>query len=132
MNQVPDPTEDEIFASSDPFGADTPSPFGDGSVAFGAASPSFGMPTDPSPPPGPHAAHLRVTCFEVQHRLQVYLDGELPVPQHRAVTAHLGACPPCQRAHTFQIQLRSVVATKAFDPMPDDVRARITRALGFD
>ena len=132
MNHVPDPTEAEIFASSDPFGVDQHSPFGDGSQAFGERAQAFGDPVGPAALPSPHSAHLRVTCFEVQHRLQVYLDGELPVPQHRALTAHLGACPPCQRAHTFQIQLRSVVATKAFDPMPEDVRARITRALGLD
>ena len=131
MNQVPDPTEAEIFASSDPFGADQESPFGDGSQAFGPGAP-FGGRAGPADLTSAHSAHLRVTCFEVEHRLQVYLDGELPVPQHRALTAHLGACPPCQRAHTFQLQLRSVVATKAFDPMPEDVRARITRALGLD
>ncbi len=131
MNQVPDPTEADIFASSDPFGTGQSSPFGDGSPTFGEGPSAFDA-TPAAPPPSPHSAHLRVTCFEVQHRLQVYLDGELPVPQHRALTAHLGACPPCQRAHTFQIQLRSVVATKAFDPMPADVKDRITRALGLD
>jgi len=30
------------------------------------------------------------------------------------------------------MQLRTTVRTKALDPMPEDVRERITRALGFE
>jgi len=30
------------------------------------------------------------------------------------------------------MQLRTTVASKALDPMPEDVRKRITQALGFE
>ena len=124
MSNPPDPTEAEIFAQSDPFGSG-PSPFGGSATGLGAPAPS----SQPSGF-GPTPAHA--SCLEVHRSLAVFIDGELSAPQHRAVDAHLTSCGPCQRVHAFQVQLRSVVATKAIDPMPDDVRARITRALGFD
>ncbi len=126
MNGTPEPTEADIFANSDPFGsgpspfdADT-APYAERDSATAAATPSFS------------ALRADVSCIAVHRSLEVFMDGELPAPQHRAVTEHLTACPPCQRVHTFQVQLRSVVAAKAIDPMPEEVRARITRALGFD
>jgi mycothiol system anti-sigma-R factor len=124
MNQVPDPTEAEIFASSDPFGqAGSAFSSGSGSAAFGATAPQPNLASTPGP---------AVTCVEVHRSMHIFLDGELSAPQHRALSDHLTACPPCRRAHSFQVELRSVVATKAIDPMPDDVRARIVRALGFE
>lgn len=126
MSNPPDPTEAEIFAQSDPFGSG-PSPFGGSAVTPGAAASS------PATEPSAFAAQeAHASCIEVHRSLEVFIDGELSAPQHRAVTAHLTVCGPCQRVHAFQVQLRSVVATKAIDPMPDEVRARITRALGFE
>ena len=125
MSNPPDPTEAEIFANADPFGSG-PSPFDGPSMATGADSPAA------TPTPGFAPLEIRASCLEVHRSLEIFMDGELSAPQHRAVTAHLTVCPPCQRVHAFQVQLRNVVATKAIDPMPDDVRARITRALGFD
>lgn len=71
-------------------------------------------------------------CLEIQNSLSFFLDGELTSVQQQAVSNHVELCPPCQRAQMFQTQLRTVVAEKAIDPMPADVRARITQALGFD
>lgn len=126
MSKPPDPTEAEIFAQSDPFGSG-PSPFGAPAMIPGTAS---STPAPDSSGFAPRAVHA--SCLEVHRSLEVFIDGELAAPQHRAVTAHLTVCGPCQRVHAFQVQLRSVVATKAIDPLPDEVRARITRALGFE
>lgn len=126
MNGTPEPTEADIFANSDPFGSG-PSPFDAGTSPYVEGAPTIGAATSSF-----SATRADLSCIAVHRELEVFMDGELPAPQHRAVSEHLTACPPCQRVHTFQVQLRSVVAAKAIDPMPEDVRARITRALGFD
>ncbi len=115
------PSQDDVFAASPPFAS-----AGDGFVSV---------------PVPPAAAHVplsiqglqqpEVLCHQVHPNLGFYLDGELDPTSNAAVQTHLGTCGSCQTAQAFQMQLRSTLATKVFDPMPDDVRDRITKALGF-
>ena len=117
------PSQGAVFAAADPFGA--------------ADTPFLGIdgfsPTGPLPLTGPlEYSSIEATCIDVHRSLSVFLDGELALPQAQAVGQHLASCGSCQSAQAFQMQLRTTVATKTFDPMPDDVRARITKALGFE
>ena len=134
MNEdhIPTPSESEVFAVSQPFAESTKSsPFGltalpfAGVDAFNPAGPVPAMEATPG-------ASVEASCLEVHRSLSVYLDGELALSQQNAVRSHLAICGPCQTAQAFQMQFRTTVASKAFDPMPEDVRARITRALGFE
>lgn len=134
MNEdhIPRPSESDVFAASQPFAKSTePSPFGLTAVpfagvdAFNAAGPIPAMEQSPG-------ISIEASCLDVHRSLSVYLDGELAMTQQNAVRAHLSVCGPCQTAQAFQMQVRTTVASKAFDPMPEDVRARITRALGFE
>ena len=118
------PNQDDVFAASQPFAN-----AGDGFVAVDAFDP--GGPRVISSPFGRSPAET--SCASVLNSLSRYLDGELGAAEAAAVQHHLGICGACQTAQAFQMQLRSrVAATKALDPMPDDVRARITKALGFE
>ncbi len=116
------PSQDAVFAASPPFAS-----AGDGFVAIdtgGLRGPE--VPSSPlSQAPG------GMSCMEVHRNLGVYLDGELAPSQAAEIQQHLAWCGSCQTAQAFQMQYRSTLAAKAFDPMPDDVRARITKALGF-
>jgi len=121
--QVPaPPTQSQVFAASDPF---TDKPFL-GIDGFNPAGPL------PIVSPIPQHQQLEATCLDVHRSLSVYLDGELAFHQADAVRRHLAVCGACQSAQAFQMQLRTTVASKALDPMPADVRERITRALGID
>jgi len=126
MNQDPQqqPSQDAVFAASEPFAAAS-QPLFHGVDAFNPAGPQ------PVFAPLPDAP-LQATCLDVHRSLSVYLDGELAPAQADAVRARIAECGCCQSAQAFQMQLRTTVRTKALDPMPDEVRARITRALGFD
>lgn len=117
------PNQDDVFAASPPFAN-----AGDGFMAVDAFNP--GGPQVVSTPLG--QAPVEASCMDVHRSLGVFLDGELLPSQSAAVHQHLGVCGACQTAQAFQMQLRSTLATKAFDPVPDDVRARISKALGFD
>lgn len=131
-NNQPDagPSQSEVFAAAQPFGAPT------GPAHAAANEPFLGVdafnPAGPVPLVSMPDTALQASCLDVHRSLSVYLDGELAVPQQAAVAAHLSVCGPCQTAQAFQMQVRSTVAAKALDPMPDDVRARITKALGFE
>lgn len=117
------PNQDDVFAASPPFAN-----AGDGFIGIDAFNP-----TGPQVASSPlNYAADSATCLDVHRSLGVYLDGELAPSQAAAVQHHLGGCGACQTAQAFQMQYRSTLAAKAFDPMPDDVRDRITRALGFE
>jgi anti-sigma factor (TIGR02949 family) len=119
----PQPSQSDVFAASQPFTASS-EPFL-GIDGFNPAGPMpLVAPLQQSP--------IKASCLDVHRSLSVFLDGELTLPQANAVSAHLTVCGPCQSAQAFQMQLRTTVASKALDPMPEDVRARITQALGFE
>jgi len=125
------PSQSDVFAAAQPF-------TGPSGPAYAASSQPF-LGVDAFNPSGPvplmaplPEASLRASCLEVYRSLSVYLDGELALPQQNAVQSHLAVCGACQTAQAFQMQVRSTVALKALEPMPEDVRARITKALGFE
>lgn len=129
MSMQQEPSENDIFAMSDPFSGAAAQAFS-GVDAFSPGGPVPVFATAPNAPIEMPA--LQASCLEMQNSIPFFLDGELTAAQQQAVQNHVDLCPPCQRAQLFQTQLRTVVAEKAIDPMPEDVRARITRALGFD
>lgn len=120
-----DVNQSAVFAASDPFSA-ADQPF----LGIDGFNPAGPLPL--SSPLGPQAQSVEASCLDVHRSLAVFLDGELAISQANAVQRHLGTCGACQSAQAFQMQLRTTVASKALDPMPDDVRERITRALGFE
>jgi hypothetical protein len=129
MNELPEPTEHEIFLASEGFGppAEAISRFS----GFDALAPGGPVPTFDHVDPV-EQADMSVTCGAVQRNLQLHLDGELVPAQHLLIANHLSSCLACQSAQLFQTQLRTVVAQKALDPVPDELRTRIARALGIE
>lgn len=131
QDDKPIPSQSDVFAAATPFAE----PSGPAHAAM--SEPFLGVdafnPSGPIPVMAPITdMSVQASCLDVHRSLSVFLDGELALPQQNAVSAHLAICPQCQTAQAFQMQFRSTVAAKALDPMPDDVRARITRALGFE
>lgn len=117
------PSESDVFGAAPPFAN-----AGDGFI--GVDAPDTAGPQPIFAPAG--NATPSISCVDVHRSLSVFLDGELAPTHDAAVRAHIGSCGACQAAQAFQMQLRSTVAAKAFEPMPADVRERITRALGFE
>lgn len=132
MNEPPEPTEHEIFLASEGFGPppEAISRFsGFDALAPGGPVPIFDQADHVDPV---DQADIAVTCGAVQRNLQLHLDGELVPEQHLLMANHLSGCLACQSAQLFQTQLRTVVAQKALDPVPDELRTRIARALGIE
>ena len=76
--------------------------------------------TSPSP---------QVDCSETLSRLYEFLDGELTDERRRAIEMHLDFCPPCGNVVTFEAELRRVIADRAKDHVPEQLRSRIATAL---
>lgn len=68
-------------------------------------------------------------CNETLHRLYVYLDGELTEERREEIKRHLDDCPPCFEAFDFEAELRSIIAHRCKDHVPDSLRKRVLDAL---
>lgn len=70
-----------------------------------------------------------VDCTEAVHQLYHYLDGELTEERRHEITVHLDACRSCAGAAGFEAELRSVIANRCRDRVPEDLMVRIAGAL---
>lgn len=70
-----------------------------------------------------------VDCNETLYRLYTFLDGELTEDRRQEIQRHLDDCPPCFEAFDFEAELRTVVAHRCKDRVPESLRERVHRAL---
>jgi mycothiol system anti-sigma-R factor len=75
------------------------------------------------------AAEPAADCNETVERLYWYLDGELTEERRRQIQVHLDHCGHCVQAYDFEAELRSVIANRCRDRVPDSLRTRIYAAL---
>jgi anti-sigma factor (TIGR02949 family) len=75
-------------------------------------------------------------CPEAEHRLDLYLDGELTEVEIHEVSVHLAACYPCGSRVEFERHLRAVIKNHATEVAPSDliekVRSRYREAARGD
>jgi anti-sigma factor RsiW len=73
---------------------------------------------------------MALTCRNVQHLQDAYLDGDLPASMSAEVDAHLLQCPECQRQYELLRACGNVIARDHSEPRPaDDFAMRIMAAL---
>ncbi|MCB1029755.1 MAG: mycothiol system anti-sigma-R factor [Acidimicrobiales bacterium] len=68
-------------------------------------------------------------CNETLRELYLYLDEELTEEVRDHIARHLDECSPCLEAYDFEAELRIVVKSRCVDSVPEELRARISRAL---
>ena len=61
--------------------------------------------------------------------VQAELDGELDAAQAASLEAHRAGCPICQAAQAELLRARELLRGEAYEPAPDDVRARVMARL---
>ncbi len=64
-------------------------------------------------------------CEEALHELYHFLDGELTEERRTQINGHLDGCTTCLGAFDFEAELRTVVARRCQDQVPDELRRRI-------
>jgi mycothiol system anti-sigma-R factor len=70
-----------------------------------------------------------VDCDEAIHELYHYLDGELTDERRTEITVHLDKCGHCAGAADFEAELRTVIASRCRDRVPDSLLDRIAGAI---
>lgn len=68
-------------------------------------------------------------CQDALAELYRFIDGELDRSTRTEIERHLRDCSPCLEAFDFEVELHRVIADKCRDRVPDELRARIARAL---
>jgi mycothiol system anti-sigma-R factor len=68
-------------------------------------------------------------CESALHELYQFLDGQLDDNRRQAIQHHLDDCPPCYEAFDFEIELRTVIAKKCHETVPDQLKQRIADAI---
>ena len=68
-------------------------------------------------------------CVEAYRVLYQYLDGELTVERRVAIARHLDDCPPCGSGFHFEAELRTIIAKKCQEQVPEHVRLRVLEAI---
>jgi mycothiol system anti-sigma-R factor len=68
-------------------------------------------------------------CIEAVELLYHYIDGELSEERRLVIRQHLDDCPPCFKAFDFEAELRTVVAHRCREQVPDHLRLRIAKAI---
>lgn len=70
-------------------------------------------------------------CHEAKRRLDLFMDGELSVPDNMTILEHLNICKSCDAAFAGERALRdSLKARSKADKLPEEVAQRIFANLG--
>ena len=73
-----------------------------------------------------------VDCNAVVKEIYYFLDGELTAEKRNKIEHHLNGCSPCLEAFDFEAELRSVIAKKCRDEVPEGLRDRIAQRIYAD
>jgi anti-sigma factor (TIGR02949 family) len=65
-------------------------------------------------------------CDKCEEMLQPYLDRVLSDEERAAAEQHLQACDYCRRRYMFESTLRTYVRVAAAEPMPPDLKAKLS------
>lgn len=68
-------------------------------------------------------------CQEALDTLYHFLDGELDEARRTAIQEHLDRCSSCLEAFDFEAELKTVVAQRCRESVPDELRERVAKAL---
>lgn len=68
-------------------------------------------------------------CEEALDTLYAFLDGELTADKRKAIQHHLDECSPCLETYDFEAELKTVIARKCRDHVPEGLRAKVESAL---
>ena len=72
-------------------------------------------------------------CTETLRELEPFLDGELAEEVRHHVHHHLDACPDCQQAFEFHLELKQAIRRKCNeDALPDSLISRLEVCLTED
>jgi len=75
-----------------------------------------------------------ISCEEVLHEIEHFVDGELDQTRSAHLAEHLGVCGSCLERADFQRRLKEIVRVKCSGPpaTPEHLLAKVRRAIRED
>ena len=75
-----------------------------------------------------------ISCEEVLHEIEHFVDGELDSARSAHLAEHLGVCGSCLDRADFQRRLKEIVRVKCSgsDATPEHLLAKVRRAIHED
>ena len=70
-----------------------------------------------------------INCTDAVRQLWDYLDGNVSAADRHAIEDHLDACKRCCGEAEFASELRSFLATNAYEDLPSETKTRLTGFL---
>jgi anti-sigma factor (TIGR02949 family) len=67
-----------------------------------------------------------IDCEKCEEVLQPWLDRELSEAERLEAEAHLSGCDYCRRRYRFEAELRRFVRRAAAEPMPIELKQRLS------
>lgn len=68
-------------------------------------------------------------CDDILRELYHFLHGELTEARRVSIRVHLDRCSSCLEVFDFEAELRSVIASRCHEQVPESLRARIAGLL---
>lgn len=68
-------------------------------------------------------------CRDAVHELYQFLDGVLTEENRQRIARHLDRCGHCGGAAAFEAELRTLIANRCRDRVPEGLRARVASAI---
>jgi anti-sigma factor (TIGR02949 family) len=65
-------------------------------------------------------------CEKCEELIQPYLDRELTDAEKAEAEGHLDSCSYCRKRYTFEVSLRRYVRTAWSEPMPAELKAKLS------
>ena len=69
---------------------------------------------------------MNLPCDKCEEMLQPYLDRVLSDVERVEAEGHLEGCDYCRRRYRFEETLRQYVRVAAIEPMPPDLKAKLS------
>jgi anti-sigma factor (TIGR02949 family) len=69
-------------------------------------------------------------CGDCEEMMQPYLDGTLSDEQVREAKAHLARCHGCDKRYRFEVTLRRFVRVAASEPIPPELKQKLSGLRG--
>ena len=75
-----------------------------------------------------------ISCEEVLHEIEHYIDGELDPSRSAHLAEHIGGCGSCLERADFQRRLKEIVRTKCRhgQAAPEHLLGKVRRAIESD
>ena len=75
------------------------------------------------------AESTELDCQQALDTLYSFLDGALDDGRRSTIQDHLDSCGHCLETYAFESELRSVIAQRAVEAVPDGLKDRIASRL---